>query len=144
MKIVINACFGGFGISDAGFERLIKLGIPVRQYIEQVRDPATGLYRPEPLNDGEVIFDRDLTPESDTPAGKMNELMRRSGRYWSSWLDTARTHPLLIQMVEELGSAANGRHSSLKVIEIPDGVDYTIEEYDGNEHIAETHRTWGD
>jgi len=28
------------------------------------------------------------------------------------------------------------------VLEIPDDVEFTIEDYDGSEHIAETHRTW--
>jgi hypothetical protein len=30
----------------------------------------------------------------------------------------------------------------LEIVEIPDDVEYTIEEYDGLEHIAEKHRTW--
>ena len=54
-----------------------------------------------------------------------------------------RTDPLLIRVIEELGDMANGRCAKLKVVEIPDGTDYIIDEYDGNEHIAEAHRTWG-
>ena len=53
-----------------------------------------------------------------------------------------RHDPALIQAVEELGSKANGSHAELSVVEIPDGVDYIVEEYDGMEHIAEAHRTW--
>lgn len=30
----------------------------------------------------------------------------------------------------------------LRIVEIPDGTDYIVGEYDGSEHIAETHRTW--
>ena len=45
-------------------------------------------------------------------------------------------------MVQELGDKANGRCAELKVVEIPDGVDYQVEEYDGKEWVAETHRTW--
>jgi hypothetical protein len=44
--------------------------------------------------------------------------------------------------VEELGDKASGQFAELVVVEIPDGVDYEIDEYDGNEHIAEKHRTW--
>lgn len=53
-----------------------------------------------------------------------------------------RSDPALIQAVEELGDAANGDYAELKIVEIPDGVEYTIEEYDGLEHVAEKHRTW--
>lgn len=44
---------------------------------------------------------------------------------------------------EALGEAADGGCASLKVVEIPDGTDYEIGEYDGMEHVAEKHRTWG-
>jgi len=53
-----------------------------------------------------------------------------------------RTNPKLIECVEQLGKAASGRFGDLTVVEIPDDVEYTIESYDGNEHIAEAHRTW--
>ena len=53
-----------------------------------------------------------------------------------------RTNPCLIAIVEELGEEASARHAKLKVIEIPDGIEYTIEEYDGKEWVAEVHRTW--
>jgi hypothetical protein len=33
-------------------------------------------------------------------------------------------------------------HARLKIIEIPDDIEWHIEEYDGLEHIDENHRTW--
>ena len=42
MKIVINKCYGGFGLSDAAYEKLIEYGIPARAYQEETRDPETG------------------------------------------------------------------------------------------------------
>ena len=62
--------------------------------------------------------------------------------YWGDWTDKERANPLLIQVVEELGAAANGSVADLKVIEIPDGTEWVIEEYDGLEHVAEAHRIW--
>jgi len=44
--------------------------------------------------------------------------------------------------VEELGEKANGQCADLKIVEIPDDVEYEIEEYDGVEWVAENHRTW--
>lgn len=138
MKVVINTCFGGFGISEKAYIRLITLGVPVRKHTQQERNPETGRYEKEPLNDGEVIFDRSLEEDSD-----INKAMSRlSGRYWESWIDKNREHPLLIQVVEELGTEADTRFSELKVVEIPDGVSYHIDEYDGRESIHEDHRSW--
>lgn len=56
--------------------------------------------------------------------------------------EIARHDPALVQVVEEMGGKADGNHAKLKVVEIPDDVEYIIEEYDGLEHIAEVHRTW--
>ena len=54
----------------------------------------------------------------------------------------ARSHPLLVDVVEELGSKAWGDNAELKVVEIPEDVEWEIIEYDGREHIAEQHRKW--
>ena len=53
-----------------------------------------------------------------------------------------RDDPMLVKAVEELGDKANYQFSELKVVEIPDGIDWSIEEYDGMEHVAEAHQTW--
>lgn len=45
-------------------------------------------------------------------------------------------------MVEEDPEGTAGRYAELKVVEIPDDVKWTIEEYDGWEHVAEKHRVW--
>lgn len=147
MKIVINKCYGGFGLSDEAYEKLIEWGVPVRKYIKEARDPETGLYKNEPLNDGEIIFDRELTPPGEDGFNdtywKFKGKSRISTRYWDTWTRDSRAHLLIIRVVEELGEKANGWAAELKVVEIPDGTDYEIGEYDGREHIAERHRTWG-
>lgn len=56
--------------------------------------------------------------------------------------DIERTDPNLIKVVENLGEEANGPSSRLKVVEIPDDVDWYIEDYDGVETIHEKHRIW--
>ena len=54
-----------------------------------------------------------------------------------------RHNPLLVECVEALGNKANGEFARLDVVEIPDGINYTVEEDGGVEWIAEQHRTWG-
>lgn len=146
MKVVINRCYGGFGLSDAAYERLIELGVPVRRYVTERRNPETKLYEPEPDNEGEIIFDRELTPPEEDGFSDIYHRYKntdaKENRYWDTWTRESRTHHLVIQVVEELGAKADGRCAELSVVEIPDGIDYEISEYDGLEHIAEKHRTW--
>lgn len=48
----------------------------------------------------------------------------------------------LIRVVEELEDASYGEFAKLKVVEIPDDVEWEISEYDGVEWVAEKHRKW--
>jgi len=48
----------------------------------------------------------------------------------------------LIAVVELMGRAADGGYAELKIVDIPDDVNWCIEEYDGREWVAERHRTW--
>jgi hypothetical protein len=56
--------------------------------------------------------------------------------------DIPRDDPALVQLVEELGAAAADGYSELRIADVPDGVQWFIEEYDGKEWVAEKHRTW--
>jgi hypothetical protein len=56
--------------------------------------------------------------------------------------DIPRNDAALIRVVEELGDAANGACADLKIVEVPNEVDWYVEEYDGNDWVAERHRTW--
>jgi hypothetical protein len=51
-----------------------------------------------------------------------------------------RSNNLLVRVVEELGEKANGRHASLKIIEIQHAHEPYIMDYDGMEHVAEGKR----
>jgi hypothetical protein len=90
MKVVINDCYGGFGLTDAA----------LAEYKDRkgITDPNFYYY------------------------------------------DIPRDCPVLVEMVER--GDVDGTFSELKVVEIPDDVNWYIEEYDGMEHIAERHRTW--
>ncbi len=53
-----------------------------------------------------------------------------------------RTSTYLINAVETLGKKSWGRCAELKVVEIPDGIEYDIADYDGIETLHEKHRSW--
>jgi hypothetical protein len=56
--------------------------------------------------------------------------------------DIDRDDPYLIQIVKDLGDSSFGDFARLKIVEIPAEVSWHIAEYDGNEWVAEDHRTW--
>ena len=60
--------------------------------------------------------------------------------FWGG--EIPRDDPVLIQIVKDLGERAGGTYAELVIIEIPDGVEWVIEEYDGAEWVAEKHKTW--
>jgi hypothetical protein len=55
--------------------------------------------------------------------------------------DLERDDPRLVKVVEEMGQSASA-YESFKIVEIPEDVEWQIEEYDGAEWVAEKHRTW--
>ena len=96
MKIVINRCHGGFGLSEKAQKLFCQYSM-----IE--------------WNDWQEDW---------------------------SYYDIERNDQYLVRVVEELGDVANGRFSELKIVEIPDEVEWQIDEYDGLEWVAEKHRRW--
>jgi hypothetical protein len=139
MKVVINAQHGGFGLSREACERYWELkGIAVwtepgtftGQYIYWLRPPEDRMESKE----GAAFYEMTL---EDRQA--YNEEYRNQVWYER---DVARNDPVLIQVVEELGVKASGRFADLKVVEIPDDVEWQIDEYDGLEWVSEKHRTW--
>lgn len=69
-----------------------------------------------------------------------DELVKELGMR-NPYSDVPRDHHKLVEYVESEKYKASGCHA-LKVVEIPDDVDWQIEEYDGNEWVSEVHRTW--
>lgn len=54
-----------------------------------------------------------------------------------------RSCPALIEAIEAVGEeAASGFLAEIKIVEIPDDVEWEIQGYDGNETVHERHRSW--
>lgn len=56
--------------------------------------------------------------------------------------DNDRSHPLLVEAVQKLGTKANGLYTTLKIVEIPDDVEWRIDAINGKEIVREKHRMW--
>ena len=132
MKVVINRCFGGFGLSQEAYVKLNEWGIPIVDYVEQKIDPKTNRYEEFAFKDQEVLMQ----------GGRGSFYGNPDNDLWETWLREKRDHELLVRVVEELGDAANGDFAKLKVVEISDGISYEIDDYDGMESIHESHSSW--
>jgi hypothetical protein len=138
MKLVINRCYGGFSLSDAGTKHYAKL-----KGIELFPEANSRLgfitYWIVPPEKRRKLSNTDFYSLSTDERRAYNE------EYTANILsirESDRSDPLLVQTVEELGHLANGDCTRLKIVEIPDGVLWEIDEYDGMETVREQHRSW--
>jgi hypothetical protein len=142
MKVVINKCFGGFGLSPQAEDALIGKcpHVELIEPAEYYGGPGSKYYEVNKKRLGP-----DYWRESYERGLRGGGLARfHEGKVISDnhREDQNRTCPSLVEVVERMGEQANGACAQLSVVEIPDNVEFEISEYDGLEHIAETHRTW--
>lgn len=79
---------------------------------------------------------------SDEAEAKYMGIMGITDPDFYAGFDIPRDCVVLVAIVEEMGERANSTYSRLKVVEVPDDVDWYIADYDGKEWVAEVHRTW--
>jgi len=163
VKVVINKCYGGFGLSARAVARIAEIeGRPCYFFR---RDMGADLYAPQiPTTIEEIeedaktsrigmwsaydIPDISVLPSQRNWHEKSMDERRASNEAWNkhsheSRYDRDKRHYApLIQAIEELGEKANGGFAELKIVNVPDGVEYHIDEYDGIESIHEVHRSW--
>lgn len=129
MKIVYNGCFGGFSLSPMAVKRYAEIkGMKI--YVSKTdRD-----------RQGNLQLKADPVPITFEDAGKEWMVFyhtsedRNDDSYWSD-RDVDRDDPALVQVVEEMGSDANGSHAKLVIEDVPTGALWRIDEYDGNERV---------
>ena len=125
-KIVYNACYGGFSLSHEAVMRYAEIkGITL---YTQKKYGFTHYYLCPPQE-----YDRINAEEQANPVSP-GRFIRSNEMYFSD-RDFERTDPILVQVVEELGDAANGRCAKLRITEVPAGTLYRIDEYDGFESV---------
>jgi len=125
-KVVINRCYGGFGLSDKAYEWLINN----RDWVVTEYDDKGNYIN----KDADII---------DVSTSKHCILNHKYSSIRSFYDKESRTDRDIIDCVEELGSdVASGKCAELRIVEIPENVDFVINDYDGNEIITEKHRTW--
>lgn len=111
-KIVINKSCEQFYVSHKAFLRLRELGQQ-----EALQESDRGAYWPNAASPREPSLNR---------CGKL----------------IPRDDEKLVRVVEELRAEANGHCAELKVVSIPDDIQWEIRKTDGVEHVSEVHRRW--
>ena len=131
MKVVVNNCYGRFGLSPKAKERY--WGLKGKQVFFYVREHGSNKARKASADASPLLVEalfKDYGPLVNLAEVPREEFARS---------ETIERHdPVLVRVVEEMGKAADGTCARLTVIEIPDGVDYVIRDYDGMEWVA-----WG-
>lgn len=119
-KVAINRCYGGFGISNKAFEKLLERKGIAYDKVEakfKLRGDDYDYYKEGHIGDSEYyISDYEMCSD--------------------------RSDPDLIAVIEEMGEASWGGFAEISIVNIPDDVKWHIHEYDGMEYVAENHRTW--
>ena len=161
MKIILNKCFGGFGFSPKVYVEYAKRkGIDLFVYDKKYSDDTNksiyeATYFKVPLeritsdnyafiNVNDRLFSPhfctvDLGDSFPNDDKQKYDALNEHSLYLN---EHYRTDEVLISIVEDLGSEANGKYADLKIVEIPDDLDYVIDDYDGIETLHQNIPTW--
>lgn len=112
MKVVVNKCWGGFSISKECAELMAQKGCEVAK--------------------------AELEEYNKDP----KDHMWYGYGYINNQNGYKRTSKFLVEAVEELGDKASGYCAELQIVEIPDDINWYIDDYDGIESIHEVHKSW--
>jgi len=144
MEIVINKQYGGFSLSPLAIQEYLKLkGEKAYFYDSRYENKTMMFIKEDPPTKTENIFLQCFTRDFGERFNSTDIPDEEWDRYCFYSNSINRTDKDLIKVVKELGDKANTIVSDLKIIEIPDDIEYEIEEYDGFEWVSEKHMTWG-
>lgn len=139
-EIVINRCYGGFGLSIQAQKMYTKKKGKMLFFYEQTkhkyRDEEDEFIKVDDESKGLFAYSIFIN------LGAKTNFMPEKSDDWFYYRDISRDDPDLVAVVKKLGKGANGDCAELAIIKIPDDVEWAIEEYDGIEWVAEKHRIW--
>ena len=148
MQVVINNCYGGFGLSPKAIQWLYEnglkeiaveaetyYGINIKLTKKNKEHRISNLskdieaFKEYQKNPRSILFITVFSPDFKyvLSGGRMEEM---------------RNDPLLIKCIKTLKKEANGSCADLKIVDIPDGTDWVIYDYDGMECVEEKHASW--
>lgn len=133
MKIVINKRLEGF------------FGLSTKAMIELIKRKSKGIF----------FVDKEIWESVDGSLGSKKlksidgykivseDILYKNGLIYI-FDELKRNDPDLVSVVEKMGKESYGSDSELKIIEIPDDIEWYIDQFarSGEEEIHEKHRVW--
>ena len=140
MKVAYNSCFGGFSLSPTALTEFARMkGVELTWY-KQTGYKHNGNEQYQRIGGSPNSCGLSLIPLSVDAGDVISSLPK--GVYYYPNFDELRSDSDLINVIETMGEGANGMCASLSIIEIPDGADFEIENYDGNESVVPPRQSW--
>lgn len=126
-RVAYNTCFGGFGFHEKAV-----------QWVRENKDSLTDKYDKEDVEEiADSTLSGELYPDGSGPKSENSTYIHG--------VDLSRDNELLVDIVShetEYTGRYNSDYSNLQVAEVPDGVDWIIDEHDGYETVEEASRTF--
>ncbi len=143
-KVILNKCYGGFGVSDKAYQLYAKKkGLQLYRYelILNNNNNNNNNWKYKKVEKRENYsflvnyFTKDL--------GDIVEISNEDYDKYNIYLSNKhREDSVLIEVIEELGEEASGSYGKLVIVEIPDYLEYVIDEHDGLETLHEKVQEW--
>ncbi len=140
-EIVINKCWGGFGLSHKAIMLYAKLSgfklypfVEIREKRGEKWSPTTGKYKPY-INEKSKDNSCDLIHYFRKP---LKNGVYENNAYFSD-RDIERDDLMLIKVIKTLGSKSSDRLANLKIVKIPADIERKINDYDDMESVEEKH-----
>ncbi|KGL43026.1 hypothetical protein EP56_08530 [Listeriaceae bacterium FSL A5-0209] len=140
MKLVVNRCYGGYGLSSKAILRVLELkGETVFAYVQTDKNLEREAENLKAIDKDykEGFWDKIYYFREPLDLCENGDISFDELRYKNEidvYFD--REDKDLVQIVEELDAEASTNLSELEVLEIPDNHEYYIDDYDGVERIV--------
>ncbi len=139
-KVILNKSYGGFGVSQKGYELYAKKkGFELIVYKRNYDYESKNFYYTKLKYPTSEVLVEYFTKDFGDNVLISNEDYENYSLHLS-W--GYREDATLIEVIEELGEEANSIYSKLVIVEIPDDLDYMIDDYDGIETLHQKVQEW--